>query len=175
MKNSLKLGLLPLLLSVASVASAYGPAGPFQSVSELETAWDSFSPSSAALAYLDGNVVYSRGGFGPTATGNYVSCSGGTIYQDACPSAPSAVLCLCEHLGSQWDGICEAYTYPTPLAGNETFSWTPFGQAWLVSASPSSAPFGIYNVNPGGTGGLSVTIHFANGQSSSNVQCAAGT
>ena len=176
MKKSFTPALFALAAALAfsTSATAYGPQGPYQNLAELSAEWDTFYPSSAAYLYLDGNLVYSRGGFGPADHGNYVTCSDSRIHKDSCPtSVPEAIVCGCEHYGSQYDGLCEVNGYPTPLNGDETFLWTPYRQAFIVWSSPTSN-FAVYDVFHGQTGSLNVTVNFSNGQSKSTM-CVNGT
>lgn len=161
-------------LALSTSAMAYGPEGPFQNVSELSAAWAAYYPGSAAYVYLDDTLVYSRSGFGPAANGNYVTCGDTRIHQGNCTtSVPAAVICSCEHYGSQYDGLCEVTGYPTPLNGDETFFWTPYKQAFVVWSAPFSN-LAVYDVIPGQTGSLNVTVNFSNGQSKSAF-CMNGT
>ncbi|MBK8286635.1 MAG: hypothetical protein IPK97_18220 [Ahniella sp.] len=42
----------------------------------------------------------------------------------------ATVICGCEHLGSQYDGICAAYLVPYDT-NVLSWSWEPYGNAWL--------------------------------------------
>ena len=162
------------VMTLSTNALAYGPTGPFQTVSELSAEWASFSPGSAAYVYVDNTLVYSRGGFGPAAQGSYVTCSDSRIHQGNCTTVvPTAVICNCEHFGSQFDGRCEVEGYPTPLNGDETFFWTPHLQAFIVWSEPF-LNFAVYDVVPGTPGSLNVQVNFSNGQSLSTL-CGNGT
>jgi len=50
------------------------PAGPFRNVEGIVGYWSQFAPSHAAAVYVDGQLVYSRYGFGPAVGAAYVSC-----------------------------------------------------------------------------------------------------
>lgn len=87
------------------------------------------------------------------------------------PAAADAATCACEHSGSQYDGICEATTWPVPPTGSETFTWQPWGSAWLPYPPDPTSGFAYYTARPGQAGGLSVTVTFENG-TQAHVYCA---
>jgi hypothetical protein len=92
-------------------------------------------------------------------------------------SAHAWVTCGCEHMGSQWDGICEVNA--SDFDGSETFSWDTFGAATMPYQNNPVSNFAYYSVNPLQYGGLIVTIHYPNRKlpaaGSLTMQCANGT
>ena len=79
------------------------------------------------------------------------------------PAAADAATCSCEHAGSQYDGICEASTWPAEPTGTETFTWQPWGGAWLPYPTDPTSGFAYYTTQPGHAGGLNVTVTLADG------------
>ena len=90
------------------------------------------------------------------------------------PATADAATCACEHAGSQYDGICEAHTFPVEPTGQEIFTWQPWGHAWLPFPPDPTSGFAYYTTTPGHSGGLRVTIRFADG-SQQTVPCALHT
>lgn len=82
----------------------------------------------------------------------------------------SAASCACEHYGSQYDGICEAW----PQTGSETYTWYTVGAATLPFPPDPHSGVAVYNCQPGKACALKVKVRLANG-SSSTVTCALGT
>lgn len=86
------------------------------------------------------------------------------------PATADAATCSCEHAGSQYDGVCEATTWPAQPTGSETFTWEPWGGAWMPYPTDPSSNAAYYTTRPGHAGGLNVTVTFANG-SQQRVSC----
>ena len=78
------------------------------------------------------------------------------------------VYCACEHYGSPYDGICEA----GPQTGGETFTWQPWGSAWLPYPTDPESGFAYYHSRPGRGGGLSVTVYRASTGEYAHATCA---
>ncbi len=79
---------------------------------------------------------------------------------------PPVYTCACEHLSTQWDGLCEAYVLANEFdvwGQSRIVSWdfSPFGQAIMPFGYNSQSGFGYYNllVTPG-NGGLNVTLSY---------------
>jgi hypothetical protein len=79
------------------------------------------------------------------------------------PSRAEAAGCFCEHAGSQYDGICEAW----PQGNGETYSWDPWGCAWLPWPTDPTSGMAYYDCQPGRAGGLNVVVTHADGSTSS--------
>lgn len=83
------LATLGLLAATTLSGKSYAqqiPEGPFQSVNDLVVQWQQFAPSVAASAFVDGQLVFSRGGFGPPASGLYFVCPQDALIRMNCPS-----------------------------------------------------------------------------------------
>lgn len=84
-KILLIIGLCVALIFSAKADAQVVPQGPFQNQSALIAMWQQFDPSGAAYVYLDGQLVFQRGGFGPAASGRYFTCPGGSVIRTSCP------------------------------------------------------------------------------------------
>lgn len=98
----------------------------------------------------------------------------GGIFSMTTPTSASAfgAMCACEHYGSQYDGICEAW----PQTGDETYSWTAHGSAYFPYP-PDSYSGGVYYDkirSSRESAWVSVVITKSNGESDSTA-CAFGT
>jgi hypothetical protein len=166
---------LATLSANAQAQTSHGPAGPFANQASLTQAWQAYSGHAMNYLYLNGQLIHYGFGFGPSATGQYVTCPDSLIHHDVCPSSapPARAVCSCEHYGSQYDGVCEVVGIPS-LAPYTSIIWTPTGSAFLtgVGADGTLAWYDVIH-NYGG-GGLAFTINYANGTSLS-AQCALGT
>ena len=87
------------------------------------------------------------------------------------------VYCGCEHMGSVWDGFCEA----TPIGysgSGEQYYFAPFGAAIIPFMLDPNVNMGYYDVptreHVRGGSGLFVTVVFPNGQTAS-ASCGNGT
>jgi hypothetical protein len=88
--------------------------------------------------------------------------------------AMAAVSCSCEHYGTQWDGVCEVHSFPTPFNGSEIFTWRPFGSAYMTYTPLPTDDVAIYNLAAGASGGLTFRVLYPKGQVKTG-QCALGT
>ena len=73
---------------------------------------------------------------------------------------PPSFACACEHLYTQFDGICEALVSNEFDAWGESrvvdWAWSPFGSAYLVSAAFDIARYDF--ISGSGFGGLQVAL-----------------
>lgn len=84
-KILLMIGLSMMLVFSGRAEAQVIPQGPFQSKTQLISAWQNFDPYGAAFVTLDGRQVFQREGFGPAASGTYFTCPGGSTIRLNCP------------------------------------------------------------------------------------------
>lgn len=90
-------------------------------------------------------------------------CLSGLLLPIASPASSFSVNCVCEHFGSQYDGICEAH--PQGGTGPFTFEWNPWGSAYLPYPYDPTSGFAYYDIiNRGCAGGLDVRVFDAHNQ-----------
>jgi hypothetical protein len=80
--------------------------------------------------------------------------------------------CMCEHLGSQYDGLCEA----TPQTGDELYYWSTWGAAYFPYPTSTTSGFAYYDVwQPGYAGGADVVIVKQSTGQSTSIRCGGWT
>ena len=60
------------------------PFGPFRNTDAVIGFWSQFAPTQAAAVYVEGQLVYSRYGFGPAVGAAYVYCPGRGALMSQC-------------------------------------------------------------------------------------------
>jgi hypothetical protein len=129
---ALSLGAMTVTDTQAQTSS-HGPAGPFADVASLKQAWREYVPYNSNTLFLDGQLIYSATGFGPAASGRYVTCSDTLIHHDVCPvvtltsHGPQGPFANSQALVQAWQAFVPYNSNTLWLDGQLIFSAMGFG------------------------------------------------
>jgi hypothetical protein len=147
-KILLSLGMIASLMLSGKSHAQQIPQGPFQNVSAVIAAWTQFSAPIASYAYVDGQLVYQRSGFGPAAVGRYFTCPSDNVIRMNCPQeGPFQSVNAIVSYWSSWN-----VTYPRSTTitvdGSQVYYFAGFGPGFgLNYRYCANRPGGGYMTN----------------------------